>query len=196
MDLNSIKNNYNIKYIKNLSISSSNKVKEFLSNLYLNKNKLYFSDLKINNEYILKVTTTSIKLKRQIIIPDDLHLLNIYPDTFKIIDAVMMSSTFPFIYSPYKVNDNFYLDGGIKQKINFDLFNDEKGLKIYFRIIKSNNYYPFTINNDKVIINIPVNKKTFDFELSKQDIFNLINSGYKSTNAYLDYVFNRNISRC
>ena len=68
MDLNSLKNNYNIKYIKNLSISSSNKIKEFLNDLYLNKNKLYFSDLKINNEYILKVTTTSIKLKRQIII--------------------------------------------------------------------------------------------------------------------------------
>ena len=108
----------------------------------------------------------------------------------------MMSSTFPLIYSPYKVNDNFYLDGGIKQKINLDLFSEETGLKIYFRIIKSNNYYPFSIYQDKVIINIPVNKKTFDFELTKQDIFDLINSGYKSTNAYLDYFSNRNISRC
>ena len=194
--MNSLKNDYNIKYLKNFSISSSDKIKEFLNKLYLNKNKTYFSDLKKNNEYILKVTTTSIKLKRQIIIPDELYLLNIYPDTFKIIDAVMMSSTFPLIYSPYKVNDNFYLDGGIKHKINLDLFSEEIGLKIYFRIIKSNNYYPFSIYQDKVIINIPVNKKTFDFELTKQDIFDLINSGYKSTNAYLDYFSNRNISRC
>ena len=70
LDLNSIKNDYNIKYLKNFSISSSDKIKEFLNKLYLNKNKTYFSDLKKNNEFILKVTTTSIKLKRQIIIPD------------------------------------------------------------------------------------------------------------------------------
>ena len=106
-----------------------------------------------------------------------------------------MSSTFPFVYSPYKVNDSYFLDGGIKNKINIDLFKNEQGLKISFRIVKNINYYPFSIYKDNVIINIPVNKKTFDFELSKQDIINLIAAGYRSTNAYLDYLNNMNISR-
>lgn len=195
LNLNDLKNDYSIKYLKNFSISSSNKIKEFLNKLYFSKNKIYFSDIKKNNEYLLKVTTTSLKHKRQIIIPDELYLLNIHPDTFKIIDAVMMSSTFPLIYSPYKVNDGYFLDGGIKNKINLDLFKNEFGLKLSFRIVKNMNYYPFSIYQNNVVINIPVNIKAFDFNLTKHDLNKLIEAGYKSTNAYLDYFLNNKISR-
>ena len=195
LNLNDLKNDYSIKYLKNFSISSSNKIKEFLNKLYFSKNKIYFSDIKKNNEYLLKVTTTSLKYKRQIIIPDELYLLNIHPDTFKIIDAVMMSSTFPLIYSPYKVNDGYFLDGGIKNKINLDLFKNEFGLKLSFRIVKNMNYYPFSIYQNNVVINIPVNIKAFDFNLTKHDLNKLIEAGYKSTNAYLDYFLNNKISR-
>ena len=195
LNLNDLKNDYSIKYLKNFSISSSNKIKEFLNKLYFSKNKIYFSDIKKNNEYLLKVTTTSLIHKRQIIIPDELYLLNIHPDTFKIIDAVMMSSTFPLIYSPYKVNDGYFLDGGIKNKINLDLFKNEFGLKLSFRIVKNMNYYPFSIYQNNVVINIPVNIKAFDFNLTKHDLNKLIEAGYKSTNAYLDYFLNNKISR-
>lgn len=139
-------NELNYKILKPNSISYMQALKEkglyslsslesYLDSLFMAKGKRYFKDLKYGNDYILKIVATDITDKRMVVLPNDLIRYGIDPDNFKIASAVVMSSTLPFIYKPYRLNNHLFFDGGIVSNfpINYMLFEEDDLPVIGFR---------------------------------------------------------------
>ena len=99
-----------------------------------------------------------------------------------------MSSSFPLIYTPFKLNNEYFLDGGIKENFNINLFIEYKGWKIGFNIVKKLKQQFEYINNVHVI-NIPIKVKTFNFRLTKEEIIELLKTGYDVTNKWIEMYF-------
>ena len=172
-----MKNEYKISNLGKLGITKFDKIESFINNLLFRKNIKYYYQLKDQKDYLLKVSSTRLKTNKEFIIPDDLYKINLEKDSFKIIDSLKMSSSFPFIYQPFRINNEYFLDGGIKRNINLELFNDRKEVKIAFKLVKKANYEIEFFNN-VIIVNLIVNIKTFNFELTKSDILNLLTHSY------------------
>jgi predicted acylesterase/phospholipase RssA len=67
------------------------------------------------------------------------------PDTYPnllVTDAIRMSSTFPFIFSPYEYNGNYYIDGGIVE--NFPMMTAQLTGKKCFGVYNSTHVKPYT----------------------------------------------------
>lgn len=185
--------------VKEKGLYSMQEVELFLSNLYLSKNKYYFYQIKNNDGYRLRVTTTPLDAKNlvqrnQLIIPDELPKLGINPDSFPIVKSVIMSSTYPGYYQPVKINQMSFLDGGMKEKLTASLFNDRKGLKIAFKLVKKA-MIPYEKKADVYIINIPINKtKTLEFMITENSKKTLLQSGYQATKIWLKDFFLTNMA--
>lgn len=168
--------------IKNKGKISNIAIYNFLKPFYIKKRCWYYHDLIKDNKPLLKVVTTQLKPFKQIIIPDDLNIINKYQ--FPIIDSIIMSSAYPFYFTPYKINKQIYIDGGIKQNINLNLFKDEKILTLAFTLSKNKQIYKKITNG--YLINIDTNNiKTLNFKLNQQEIKNLIMQGYQTTLIWL-----------
>ncbi len=182
-----------IKSVKNIFINqgliSSQPLYDLLKPLYLKKHYWYYQDIIKNNDSRLKVVTTLIKKSKpiiqEIIIPDDLKILNINQNKFPIIDSVIMSSTYPIYFSPYKLNNQIYLDGGLKEKINLTLFANEPLLRLAFTLNKKVKE-PYRRIKGGYLLQIDTkNIKTLHFKITKQEIKTLIENGYNATINWL-----------
>lgn len=182
-----------VKNIKNIFINqgliSSKPLYDLLKPLYLKKHYWYYQDIIKNNASRLKVVTTLIKKSKpmiqEIIIPDDLKYLNFNQNKFPIIDSVIMSSTYPIYFSPYKLNNQIYLDGGLKEKINLTLFENEQILRLAFTLNKKVKE-PYKKIKGGYLLQIDTkNIKTLDFKITKQEIKTLIENGYNTTLNWL-----------
>lgn len=169
------------KVLKNQGLVSSESIYNLLKPLYLKKQYWYYKDVIKNNQSYLKVTTTKLKPKiKEIIIPDDLNNLNINKEKFPIIDSVIMSSAYPIYFTPYKMNNQIFIDGGIKERINLTLFKNEPLLLLAFSLCKNPKELYKKINNG-YLININTNDiKVLDFKITIQEIKNLLNIGYQT----------------
>lgn len=182
-----------IKSVKNIFINqgliSSKPLYDLLKPLYLKKHYWYYQDIIKNNDSHLKVVTTLIKKSKpmiqEVIIPDDLKILNINQNNFPIIDSVIMSSTYPIYFSPYKLNNQIYLDGGLKEKINLTLFANEPILRLAFALNKKVKE-PYKKIKGGYLLQIDTKSiKTLHFKITKQEIKTLIENGYNATLNWL-----------
>jgi len=172
------------KFLKTGSLFSTRKLEQYLNNLLLNKNIQYFSDIKIGNYYKATFICTSLKHKRIFVLPYDLKLLNIDPDTFPIAKAVIMSCSIPFFYDAYKVSNEYFYDGGISDNYPLWCFKNAIALKVS----EENKYQKFLkekifgkIQNKTSIKEIYINTKGYnatDFRKGLTNKYDLYKRGY------------------
>ena len=130
-----------------------------------------------------------------------------YPN-LSVTEAVRMSSAFPFIFSPYEYNDNYYIDGGIVE--NFPIMTAQLAGGRCFglcnkHIIKSYtpqlNYFEHILNllsilitsaADNIIIlpgsrvlKLPYETNFFNFTSSNSDLIKMFDEGYDACAAAL-----------
>jgi NTE family protein len=120
----------------------------------------------------------------------------------KIIDAVCMSMTVPFIFACGKYEDRMYVDGGTKEEFPLTPFLDKKPHEVTCVRIKMNKIYRETIDNPKQFVDVIVrsalsNRETFqspieviEVNVGDTDVFNfsmeyeekirLFNMGYST----------------
>ena len=170
--------------IKNKGLYSLEKLEYYLENLLLLKNKRVFKDIKVGNNYKTIFITTSLKDKKIFVLPYDLKLINIDPDTFPIAKAAIMSASIPFFYGPYKLNNHYFYDGGISDNYPKWCFSNAIALRINEEnnIIKGikNNFFG-SINNNNNIFEININTKGYrstDFKKAFYHKYDLYNRGY------------------
>ena len=120
----------------------------------------------------------------------------------KIIDAVCMSMTVPFIFACGKYEDRMYVDDGTKEECTWTPFLDKKPHEVTCVRIKMNKIYRETIDNPKQFVDVIVrsalsNRETFqspieviEVNVGDTDVFNfsmeyeekirLFNMGYST----------------
>lgn len=119
----------------------------------------------------------------------------------KIIDAVRITCSIPFIFEPVIINDNIYVDGALFCNFPIYLSKSNKTLGLKLNTSKNNNkinnfkdyilLFSKLINknkknvNNKNIINFVIENKKLSIILNKEDINILIKKGYNTTNKYL-----------
>ena len=163
-----------------------------LESLLLTKNIKTFNDIKIGNNYKAIFICTSLKHKRIFVLPHDLKLLNINPDNFPIAKAVIMSCSIPFFYEPYKLNNEYFYDGGISD--NYPLWCFTKGIalklsneKNYQKIFRENIFGK--INNYNDIKEIYINTNGYsatDFKKGFNNRYDLYKRGYYAIKNFLN----------
>lgn len=130
------------------------------------------------------------------------------PD-FKIIDALIASISIPFLYSPKKINDIYYVDGALTNHYPIEYFEkdientigfmnvrkinenvDIRNLENYFFAIclcSSTKLVKDTFNKfkDNTIV-IESDQNIIEFDLSIDKKYELINFGYELTKEYFE----------
>ncbi len=198
IDLTLFNQSFNLKmlnsYVKNKGMVSSNIIYRLLKPYFLSKNIWTYQDVMDGNHSKLKVTATKInglefskkqKIFEEIIIPDDLPKLKINPLSFPILESVVMSSSFPGYFTPYQINNQFYIDGGIKGKINLNLFMEEPTLRLAFYLKKHPKEIVKPIKGGYLIMIDTKDINSLNFKLSENDKKSLFESGYKSALFWL-----------
>jgi predicted acylesterase/phospholipase RssA len=127
----------------------------------------------------------------------------------KIIDAIMASSSIPLVFPAYKINNNYYYDGGLTNNCPFNVVDQLETMIFEISIYDSNkencstntNLYEFVysimnyIENNKninrddyIIINIiqeKYNNDMVNINQTKDDIFNIYMYGYLTSKKNL-----------
>tara|TARA_Y100000590_G_scaffold466461_1_gene641927 strand:- start:1241 stop:2071 length:831 start_codon:yes stop_codon:yes gene_type:complete len=133
-----------------------------------------------------------------------------YKDTpnVKVIDAIMMSCSFPFYFVPITMNNSKYIDGGLFNNYPINVFEDDLEHTIGCNIIynETNNdisdilsytLHILTTLNDKLCklqmekyldntVIICCNKSSFNIKLDTNDKHELIKLGYNNTKEYFE----------
>jgi NTE family protein len=179
-----------------------------LDELYRQKSKARFIDLKRGDDYILKVIVTDLTSRRLVIIPNDLKRYNIDPDSFPISKGVAMSSCLPFYYEPMRLLNNLVIDGGLVSNFPVWIFSQVENVPTIGFNLYSNKERPSGKNNfldyvasiatsgsinkyrsiDKKIKIMNINTfdiKATDFGISSKDKHRLYLSGYASAMKFL-----------
>lgn len=177
------------KMIKGLGVYSSEPLEEYLSKLYQDKNYYTYKDLIYENDYKLKIIGTDITRRKQIVMPNDLINYGIDPSEFTIARSVVMSSTYPLFYKPFKLGKSLIIDGSISNDFPIDAFGYfQKDPIIGFNLlgenqIKDHLQYPY-------IIRIPTfGIKSMNFNISLQDKQKLYYAGYNAAKEFLNKFF-------
>lgn len=152
-------NNYGLDDGENLIMF----IKELLTNKGINHN-ITFKDLFNKSQIKFYITTCSLNDSEVIYLSVDNN------PNMKILDALRMSSSLPFYFTPFKYNNKYYVDGACIDNFPMKLFDDNLENTIGIRIIED-------INNE---IN--------NFESFIIALFNIINKGINtSSNKYDAY---------
>lgn len=194
--------NYNLKNLYlNYGLNDGKKITKILKSFLDKKNynpKLTFKELYDKTKNILIINATNITNKQNEIF-DYINTPNL-----KIIKAIRMSISVPFIFSPVKYNNCFYVDGGIidsfmylyminekkveENKIIGVLLNDkidnqcETFFNYFLNIYQSLYSDLYTKIDYQKIININVeNCNITTFKVKKEDIKKIIDLGYSET---------------
>lgn len=179
-------------FIKTKGVYSLKYLEKYLSNLLQEKNITYFKDIKIGNYYKAIFICTSLKHKRIFILPYDLKLLNINPDTFPIAKAAIMSCSIPLFYDSYNLNNNYFYDGGMSDNFPSWCFTNAIALRVskekqFFKILKESIFGKIVNNNKITEIYIDTKEyKTIDFKLGFIKKYELYKKGYLSVKKYIN----------
>lgn len=169
-----------------------------LDKLLLAKGIKTFGDVKVDQHYRLKVIVTNLKTKAIVVVPNDLVHYGINPDFFAISKAVCMSSSIPFVYPPYKVNNYRFVDGGVGDNFPIWLYEDNV---LGFRVNKDSKLLNFfqqhffknkkPHNHANLIYIDTKDIKTTDFIEGLKMRKILYNRGYYSTKVFFDNYFTK-----
>ena len=169
--------------IKNKALYSLTPLENKLEYLFSRKMKTKFKDIKVGNNYKLKVITTNVNSRKLVVIPNDLGKFNINGDDFPISKAVCMSSAIPLVYQPYKINNQIFVDGGIMSNFPMWLFKDKVNV-FGFRLGKRKK------NDGNNIIYIDTSRyRATDFKKGFSERYYLYNLGYYYTKQFFDRYF-------
>jgi len=188
-----------INGIKHKGLYSMAFFENYLENLLGSKNCLYFRDVKVGDDYLLKIIVTDYKKKKMITLPTDLGEYNYAKDAFSIAKAVTMSCSMPIVFVPYKIHDNVFIDGGVINNFPINLFSHSNIPTIGFRL--NENEKPSAVLNilkNKIfkieskikfdtynIVDINTGKyKVSDFKKGLDNYKELIKLGYNSMRDY------------
>jgi NTE family protein len=177
----------------NQSVMKGNKYKKAIQEIMSTKidPNLTFMDLHKYSKILYSVTSLNISNCKV----EYFNYLTT-PDV-KVIDAILASSSLPFLFPAYKIKDKYYYDGGIcnncptnlvdeLESIAFDIgfFNDDVQSDV--KILSLLNSLSFITNNqfsknDKIIFKIldqKYNNEAININQTKDDIFNIFMNGY------------------
>jgi NTE family protein len=177
----------------NQSVMKGNKYKKVIQEIMSTKidPNLTFMDLHKYSKILYSVTSLNISNCKV----EYFNYLTT-PDV-KVIDAILASSSLPFLFPAYKIKDKYYYDGGIcnncptnlvdeLESIAFDIgfFNDDVQSDV--KILSLLNSLSFITNNqfsknDKIIFKIldqKYNNEVININQTKDDIFNIFMNGY------------------
>ena len=172
--------------IKKRAVYSMDSLERYLDNLFVWKRKQKFKDLKIGNNYKLKVITACVNERKLVVLPDELNKFKINSDDFLISKAVCMSSAIPLVYKPYRINDYTFVDGGIFSNFPIWLFEDSDNV-LGFRLGKKKKNDKFGNRN---IIYIDTSRyKATDFRKGFTEKHYLYNIGYYYTKLFFDKTY-------
>lgn len=178
--------------LKKQGLHSIKKLEKYIDYLLIKKNKRLFGDFKVGNNYKIIIIATSINFKRIFVLPYDLKLLNINPDSFPVSKAIAMSASMPFFYEPYILNGYKFYDGGVSDNYPTWCFSNALALKLSNenKAIKNMKYRIFgSINNKGAINEILIDTKEFkstDFKKGLVNKYVLYNKGYYALKNYLE----------
>lgn len=173
-------------------------LENYLQSLYRHKGISVFRDVKVGDDYRIKMITTLFNKRKLIVLPKDLKDYGINPDSFPIAKAACMSSALPLVYPPYKIGKLKFIDGGVIDNFPLWLFKNPLG----FKLSKENNIISFAQNtlfklpekNDENIIFIDTSKyKAADFRKGYQERYYLYNLGYYYTKVFFDNYFRKRL---
>lgn len=138
--------------VRNLGVYSITLLENKLYELFSNKGKIKFKDLKYGDDYLLKIVATELKIKQMVIIPDDLEKFGYSKDEFLISKAVAMSCSIPLVFNQYKLGKYVFVDGGVVNNFPIELIMDNSPI-IGFRLNCDKNNYLIRIRNKIFKIN-------------------------------------------
>jgi predicted acylesterase/phospholipase RssA len=183
--------------IFNYGLEPITKMNNLLKTFFINKqinHKITFLEFFKLTKIKLTIVITNLTKKKV----EYWNYLN-YPNIM-VIDAVKISSCFPLVYQPIKINNCYYIDGGILDNFPIHLTNPETTLGFLTRTKFKKGFNDFldyfleilqllsvTREQSKIdaikhysnIILIPNNLNILDFNLSKEQIKEKINFGEK-----------------
>lgn len=85
-------------------------------------------------EQSLRVVASDLTNSRLIVLPDDLPLYNIRPETFSVAKAIRMSCSLPYFFEPVKIKDgkntSIIVDGGVLSNFPMWLFDNNRLKKV------------------------------------------------------------------
>jgi NTE family protein len=151
---------------------------KYLFSVLKDKKKIYFSDLKFGDQYLLKMIVTDWKKRKQVILPDGLKAYGFDPDSFPISKAIAMSCSIPLFFRPYKIEDHVFFDGGVVNNFPITLFQDDEVPTLGFRLSDSpllKTKGLFQKYKKKVF------KEECDYDLEKFNIIHIDTFGIKAT---------------
>jgi NTE family protein len=168
-----------------------NKIKEIISTK-IDPNITFLELYKYNSKILY--TTNALNINESKI--EYFNYIN--TPNIKVIDAVMASSSLPFLFPAYKINNKYYYDGGLCNNcpinlinelntIAFDIaafnVNNSSNIKIIDLIMSLINISNKAYSNEESNIVFQILDGRFDNELininqSRDDIFNIYMTGY------------------
>lgn len=182
--------------IFNYGMEDSSKLNNVLKTLFIKKNlKLNYSFLDLYNDTKKELIVSVSNLTKKKV---EYWSYCTKPD-MPIIQSIMISSCFPLVFKPIKINNNYYLDGGILDNFPIQLGDPKETLGLITVSSKQNNFENFfdyfsqiinlsissrdihKINHFKKyhIITIKNNLQVFDFNISKEEKERKIDYGEK-----------------
>lgn len=187
----------------NYGLNNGDNIIKILEDFTVKKNynvNLTFQELKNKTNNILIINASNIT-KRQNEIFDYINTPNL-----RIIKAIRMSISIPFVFTPVEYNNCLYVDGGITNSFMYNytiktmnikenkiigvLLNDEINDNKSFNSYLMNIYYSLyshmydEININNIIIITIKNCNISTLKINKKDIQNMIEIGYQKTIEY------------
>lgn len=187
----------------NYGLNNGDNIIKILEDFTVKKNynvNLTFQELKDKTNNILIINASNIT-KRQNEIFDYINTPNL-----RIIKAIRMSISIPFVFTPVEYNNCLYVDGGITNSFMYNytiktlnikenkiigvLLNDEINDNKSFNSYLMNIYYSLyshmydEININNIIIITIKNCNISTLKINKKDIQNMIEIGYQKTIEY------------
>lgn len=179
-----------LKAVKQLGIYDSSPLEVYLGKLLARKNINTYLDLKIENDYKLKVLAFDLTKRKRVILPNDFVNYQINPDQYLVAKSVVMSASYPLFYQPYKIKKSIIIDGGIANNFPVEVFSTENLPIIAFQLNgEKDGKKPNKINNVIRICLPKIRKMNFkvDLELKNQ----LIQCGYVAGKKFLNEFFTK-----
>lgn len=179
-----------LSFVHTKGLYSMQPLENYLDQLFMAKQKRLFSDIKIGNNYKVIMISTCLKLRKMFVLPHDLKVLGIHPDTFPIAKAVCMSACMPFVYEPYYIQGYMFTDGGVSDNFPTWCFqnslafqvSEEKQIENFMKkkIFKENEK-----KHHQQIISINTKEfKSTDFKKGMMSRYLLYNRGYFALKQY------------
>ncbi|HHX00155.1 MAG TPA: patatin-like phospholipase family protein [Acholeplasmataceae bacterium] len=156
---------YTMKYFEN-----------YLRNILASRGITTFRDLKMGEDYLLKIVVTDIKNRKMITIPNDLAYYNYSKDNFPVAKAVAMSCSIPIVFVPYKINENSFVDGGVTNNFPINLFKDSKVPTLGFKLSETTKKTSIITKYKDKLFNIKTEVKFDDY-----NVVEINTAGYKAT---------------